>query len=452
MLQLPFLSTLRGKLTIWYLATMMSVVLMLSIVFSVLFWYTLNIQIDHHVHIVISEAENIVEQYVGNRRDDLLRNLVLGKGMTVILLSADGFPIIQTNSPDVAPTSEHITQQLMAENLSLTQPTHFTLQNMRYAAVKVQEAPGNGVLAVGYSLEIFDQTMRILYLLIGSVITFILIPFALLGLIRVRKHLQPLEETARLMDTISTKEALGQRLVIQGQTQELQSIVGAFNRMLGKIQLVFSREQDFFSDAAHTLKTPLAILRAQAEQLKEKSLRQEMLMTIDDANTTISDLLLLSRFENKKGEKTERFSLSEYLTECAELCRALGKKKSLSVNTQIEAGIHVSVQKNMFIRAINNIIHNAINYTPKNGHITISLETKNGVIELTIENTGSGLNTKEMKRVYERFFRGKNAAGQKGSGLGLSITKSVINNLKGTLVISSKPSGPTRVSIKLPKI
>lgn len=452
MLSSNFLTTLRGKLSVWYLASMLSVVMLLSTLFSGIFWYTLHEQIDHHLHIVISEAGNIVRQYVGPRRDDFLKSLVLGKGMTVMLLSEDGTPLIQTNSPDVALISEHKTQNLMARNdLLLATPTHFTMQNIRFAAIRVKESPGDGILAVGYSLDIVNQTFRTLILILVAITVLILIPFSIYGFQRMKKHLEPLETLAKTMATFTSKEELTHHLDLHAQTVELRQIIGAFNKMITKIQILFASEQQFFSDAAHTLKTPLAVLRSQVEQLREKSTQGKMLVTIDEAVITVNDLLLLSRSENLEPKFT-RFNLSTLLVDLIEITRVLAQQKDLKLTETVEANLYVHGDLTLFSRAISNLLHNAVDYTNHKGSINVTLTANDNEMVLTIQNSGKGLSATEQRRVFERFFRGKNVGEKKGSGLGLAITRSIVTRHHGQLKLNSKPAGPTKIIIVLPRV
>src|SRR3989344_7510294 len=106
-------NTLRGRLTLWYVASVGVIVLLLLLSVSGLFWVTLQDQIDHHVHIAVNEAKQVVENYTGEERDSLIKNLVSARGMTVVVLSPDGSPILETNSPDIAIVTEHQLQKIL---------------------------------------------------------------------------------------------------------------------------------------------------------------------------------------------------------------------------------------------------------------------------------------------------------------------------------------------------
>ena len=303
----PFhFTTIRSSLTFWFSTTSVSMFIVFAVLVSVLVTSVLNSQIDHHIHTVLIEANQIVRSYTGTERDTLLSQFVSTKGMTVLLLSADGAPIIQTNSYDLAPVSEHQAEQVLAiGDTAITAPVHFTAQNMRFAAIRVNETLGDGVLAVGYSLEVVNKTLTTLLVIIGGITALFLVSSVIFSSFLIKRSLQPLEIVAQTMEAISEKEELNTRLSEHARTEELCLISNAFNRMLEKIQSMFQSEQEFFSDAAHTLKTPLAVLRSQVETLNKESnsKKQALLDTIDRVVETTQDLLFITRIETAQAQK-----------------------------------------------------------------------------------------------------------------------------------------------------
>lgn len=456
----PFLfpfhfTTIRSRLTFWSFFTTFSVLIIFAVFVSVLIRSVLHTQIDHHIHTVITEANTIVESYAGIERDTLLSQFVSTRGMTVLLLSADGTPIVQTNSSDLAPVSEHQAEQVLARSdTATTLPVHFTIQNMRFAVVRVGNDPGNGVLAVGYSLEVINETITLLLGIIIGVTILFLIPCVIFSSLLIKHSLSPLESMAKTMEAISEKEELTTRLSEYAQTRELRLITEAFNRMLGKIQSIFQSEQEFFSDAAHTLKTPLAVLRAQVETLhKESDSKKKILLDIiDRAVETTQDLLFIARIGSAQTQKNTTISLSSMCEELGELASSLGEIKHLSVITTIEQNLHIHADPTLLRRAFSNIVHNAITYSPVGGRITLVLHADftSRQIVFFVTNEGIGIAKKELKKIFTRFYRGTSSKGTAGSGLGLAITKAVLEQLGGKTTIHSVPHKETRVTASIP--
>ena len=452
----PFhFTTIRSSLTFWFSATSVSMFIVFAVLVSVLVTSVLNNQIDHHIHTVLIEANQIVRSYTGTERDTLLSQFVSTKGMTVLLLSADGAPIIQTNSYDLAPVSEHQAEQVLAiGDTAITAPVHFTAQNMRFAAIRVNETLGDGVLAVGYSLEVVNKTLTTLLVIIGGITALFLVPSVIFSSFLIKRSLQPLEIVAQTMEAISEKEELNTRLSEHARTEELRLISNAFNRMLEKIQSMFQSEQEFFSDAAHTLKTPLAVLRSQVETLNKESnsKKQALLDTIDRAVETTQDLLFIARIESAQAQKNTTISLSSMCKELSELAASLGEIKHLVVTTDIEQNLHIQADTLLLRRAFSNIVHNAITYSPVGGRVTLALHADftSRQIVFFVTNEGMWIAKKELKKIFTRFYRGESSKGTAGSGLGLAITKAVIERLGGKITISSVPNKETCVTASIP--
>lgn len=447
------LRTLRGRLTLVYLFSSMLGFFLLAVVFLLFLSYTLRSQIDHHIHVVIAEAAQIVAEHAFARdeRDRLLRNFVSARGMTVVLLSADGAPILQTNSPDVAPVSEHELQKVMAlsENTN-AQPVHFSINTVRFVAMPIDVGGENGVLAVGYSTDVVSQTFRSVLLVVLVVLVVLVALFSLVEHHVLKHALFPLEQIAQTAQDITDSQSLGLRIQSLHATTELSAIVGALNAMLDRLQRVFTTEHTFFSDAAHTLNTPLAVLRAQTEKLSAVRApeKDSMLGAIDDLSHTIADLLLLSRIETHHRLKSERVSLRAVLSEVAELAQTLGEEKHLRVNTACSSDALVRCEPHLMRRALGNVVQNAVLYTGKGGCINISMKNiHNARAVVTIEDNGVGIAKRDLAHVTDRFYRGANGKTQKGSGLGLAITKAIVEHSRGTLQIDSTWGEGTRVTL-----
>lgn len=442
--------TLRGKLSLWYLSSMGLIIAIFLIATGFLFWLTLQAQIDHHVQVAVSEASEIVQNYQGSARDELLKNLVSTQGMTVIILSPDGAPVLETNSPDVALVTEHQLQKILtSSNLYESTPVHFTENSIRFAAMPVQISAGKGILAVGYSTQVLYATFSKMLAIVASIVALLLLPITFVGYQLLKKQLQPLESIAHQAQKVSDSSSLSKRIAIASATQELVAIKTALNTMLAQLERAFTSERQFFSDAAHTLKTPLAVLRSQIENspLSHK-MQLELLSTIDAVNDTIQDLIFLSKVGNR-SQNPERFSLTELVKDVVELTTTLGEDKALTVSADIQKNVYFIAHKKLFQRALSNFAHNAVSYNRKAGSIHLSLHQREDKITLIISDTGVGIKKSDQPHLFTRFFRGSNVSG-KGSGLGLAIAKAVIEDLGGNIRLESTLNKGTKVTISLP--
>jgi len=440
-------STLRGRLSLWYLTSVGLIILLFLIAVSSLFWITLKDQIDHHVHIAVNEAKQIVENYRGKERDDLIRNLVSARGMTVVVLSPDGSPILETNSPDIALVTEHQLQKVLtASSLYDSTPTHFTENNIRFAAMPATVSAGKGIVAVGYSTQILYATLYNMLLVVLGVIFFVVLPITFFGYKLLKKQLKPLESIAVQAKAVTDTSSLAKRITIVSPTYELKIIQEALNAMLSQLENIFDSERQFFSDAAHTLKTPLAVLRSQTENanLGQKD-REDVLKTIDKASDTIDDLLFLSRISSRP-QRLETVSLTEIMTDLSELANTLGEEKKLTISADIQKDVTIKADKQLLPRALSNIVYNAVAYNKPQGLIKLSLKKEAHLIKINVRDTGIGISQHDLSQIFSRFYRGVNTQG-KGSGLGLAISKAVIESLGGKIVVSSKQNHGTITTV-----
>lgn len=440
-------STLRGRLSLWYLTSVGMIIVLFLIAVSSLFWITLQDQIDHHVHIAVNEAKQVFENYRSEERDGLIKNLVSARGMTVVVLSPDGSAVLETNSPDIALVTEHQLQKLLtSSSLYNSIPTHFTENNIRFAAIPAQVSAGKGIVAVGYSTQVLYATLYRMLLVVAGVVFFVVLPITYFGYNLLKKQLKPLEAIAAQAKAVTDTSSLAKRIIIDSPTQELKTIQDSLNAMLTRLENIFTGERRFFSDAAHTLKTPLAVLRSQTENANlTQKIREDMLKTIDRANDTIGDLLFLSRISGKP-QKLETVSLSGILSDLSELANTLGEEKNLTISTDIQKDVTIKADKQLLQRALSNIVYNAVAYNWREGSVKLSLSEKSHRIDITVQNTGIGISKQDLPQIFSRFYRGTNVE-SKGSGLGLAISKAVVESLGGKISVFSSVNKGTTISL-----
>ncbi len=449
------LPTLRSRLTLLYIASIIGVFLLLSGLFSGLLWVALHNQIDHHIHIVTTQAEQVVNNFDGNQEELLLNNLVQMGGMSVVLISDNGKVISEKKSPDITSLSNSEIQEIRTESEKIGHhPIHFTIHGQRFGSAAVTLNGESALLAVGYSTKILQETFLQMVGIVVGVITLTLPLLAYFGYRLFKRYLHPLEVIADTAQQITHPKKLSSRVTGLPLTREVSAIVTSFNAMLGRLERIFESEHEFFSDAAHTLKTPLAVLRAKVEGLnKESSVKkQEMIEVIDSAVDTVQDLLLISRIETGTAGAAKKINLSLVVRELTELAESLAQDKSVTITSDIQEDIEMHVDERLIKKALGNVVHNAVQYVDQAGNIQISLAENQGHILMTVTNSGRGLNYDELSYVFERFYRGSNSqTNSKGSGLGLAITKAVVESYGGKIEFKAEKS-KTIVKLVVPSL
>jgi len=225
-------------------------------------------------------------------------------------------------------------------------------------------------------------------------------------------------------------------IAVQEAPEEVAPLVLAFNELLERQTRVIEQQKRFVADAAHQMRTPLAGLRTQAElalrlkdpQDTEASLRQ-LITSTKQATRLINQLLAMARAENQPPgpEASPKISLQKVVQEVVHewVPQALQKPVDLGLELDGE-DFSIRGQETLLREMLNNLIDNALRYTPVDGHVTVRLHRKDpGIVTLEVEDTGPGIPSHERQLVFDRFYRVL-GTGVDGSGLGLAIVREIV--------------------------
>ena len=216
-------------------------------------------------------------------------------------------------------------------------------------------------------------------------------------------------------------------------------------------------KKDFISYASHELKSPLTLIKGNAELLKHGMVKDEEYKKVvsniskqtDLMSNIIEDMLMLSRLENFKESQDVEMNLKEKINEILELMRPLIIKKNISIITNCE-NIKYNADPMDIMKLLKNIIENAVIYSKSNSKIEINLLRTNKMIIFIVKDNGIGIPLEHQERIFERFYRINPNNKKEGTGLGLAIVKHVVQKYKGKYIIKSKPNYGTTLQIELP--
>ncbi len=281
---------------------------------------------------------------------------------------------------------------------------------------------------------------------------------AIAGFIIIYKFTQSLHKLSNKMRQITHKN-LNQRITdIKGE-DEIGELANVFNRLLDRIHEAFQREQQFIGDVAHELKTPIANLRTSLEVgLQKKRTTEEYKDLINDAITetdrisnTLKSILDLAWSETPNDQKVaEKFNLSELMEELCEITQKMASQKDITAKFQIDNGIYLVGYKEKLARALLNVIENSVKYTPKQGSVDVELEKIHNKAIISVKDTGNGIEKEEQDKIFDRFYRGSKTDKVFGAGLGLAISKSMINLHNGEIKVDSKVGKGSTFIISIP--
>ena len=223
-------------------------------------------------------------------------------------------------------------------------------------------------------------------------------------------------------------------------------IMENINKMATELQKNEVLKMDFISNVSHEIKTPLAVIQNYSSLLQDPNLngetRKEYAKTLMQASKRISDLitniLKLNKLENQEiQEKHQAFNLTEALAESVVEFESIIEKKNLELNCDFD-DITIFSSKSLLEIIWNNLISNAIKFTPNNGKINISLKRINNNVEIKVADTGCGISPETGTRIFEKFFQGDTSHSIQGNGLGLALVKKVIDVLGGEISVQSE--------------
>lgn len=266
--------------------------------------------------------------------------------------------------------------------------------------------------------------------------------------------LAPLKNLTKSISAIDQGK-LHQRVVLPQAEGEVLQLTESFNHMLERLQESFEIQQNFSANAAHELKTPLAVLKTslQVLQMEEQpSLEEYQEFTcavksgVERLTGIVDALLSLTQSEAEGiAEKTELYAILEQI--CTEL---LPQAKADGITLTL-SGEPVFIEGNsvLLYRVFFNLVENAVKYNKENGCVDIFLSRDKNGLKVRITDTGIGMSRESLCHVFEPFYRADQSRSQKipGFGLGLSVVKTVLERYQGKIFVESKEGGGTKVTV-----
>lgn len=249
---------------------------------------------------------------------------------------------------------------------------------------------------------------------------------------------------------------LGERLDEGRFDRELRSLVRGFNTMLSRLEGAFERQKEFFSNASHTLKTPVSIIKSYCDVVLSRERRneeyREALLQISKVAKgmarIIDQILDLSRLDSREFLKSSNIDLLGIAEDVVRLLSpsAIEKGVTLSFNGK---RIEVEGNRERLLEALTNIVDNSIKYNRPKGSVDIRVDSRDGWALITVSDTGIGIADDERERIFDRFYRGSGGEGE-GKGLGLSIARAIIEHHGGRIEVESEVGKGSRFFIFLP--
>ncbi|OGC50061.1 hypothetical protein A2716_01155 [candidate division WWE3 bacterium RIFCSPHIGHO2_01_FULL_40_23] len=315
-----------------------------------------------------------------------------------------------------------------------------------------------GTIVMGHPVDIFQNALNQLRNLAFLLILFLILPSILFGYLLASNATYPLLNLSKKMQRITT-ENLSERVEIPSKSSETFQLVESFNNLLNTINESFNREKEFIGEAAHEIKTPLTIIKSNAEVTLSKERTQkeyeasltQVLTYTEELSKSVSGLIDLAWSRTKDIQKHfKRVNLSFALKEVCDNARYLCENKGLSLKCSIEDDLFVTGKEEKLSQVFYNLLDNAVKYTTEGGNIIIELSKKGDLAVVKVFDSGVGIDKKELETIFDRFYRSEGNKNIKGHGLGLSIASSIIKAHNGTIEAESERNKGTIFTVTLP--
>ena len=329
-----------------------------------------------------------------------------------------------------------------------------TITQARSGPVRVRL--GASLKSIQHAAETTDRLM-----LINLLVALVMAPLG--GYWLALRATRPLKEMIRTADRLRPQE-MEERLPLSSTDDEIDQLSRSFNRLLDRIAEYLIKRQDMLANSAHELRTPLAALRSTAELAlnsdrsvdEYRELLDSIVSECGNLEQLVNQLLLLSETEAAHFEsRGEIVDLSRITSEACDMFGAVAESRDIVLETKISENVEVDGSRLHLRQLLNNLIDNAIKFIPGPGRVTVELAASESGNQLTVSDTGVGIDAEEQKHLFERFYRGDRARRRntptRGTGLGLSICRAITEAHGGTIDVQSQPGQGTTFSVKLPR-
>ena len=244
---------------------------------------------------------------------------------------------------------------------------------------------------------------------------------------------------------------------------EIQSLAQTFNEMGSKVAASQQSQRDFVANVSHELRTPLTSIQGFAQAILDgtassgAALKQAAQVIYEEAgrmHRLVVDLLDLARLDSGSAPlDRQSIDVKGLMREVVEKMAPLASSARVSLTMDADTGIKISGDHDRLTQVLTNLLDNAIKHTPEDGQVRVSATSEKGDAKLIVSDTGPGIPPEEATRIFERFYqvdKSRKAGGGRGSGLGLSIARQIVQAHRGTIHVESEPGFGSRFVVRLP--
>lgn len=435
------LSKLYLQIYIYFLA----VVVIINVLIPMMLFRPMNkpphVEMTRHVIYIIEYIRNYNTSE--NNLPSLLRSLSEKTNCDISLYDKNG-KIIITTEKYKKDLDENIIKKLN--------------NNQDYTIDEFDEGPGKGpfilfsehkdlyysYIGIFHRHRPISQTRFLFILLFCSILLSILV-YPL-----VRYLTKPLEEITEKALKFSMGDFTGiENNITPKGNDEIATLTGAFYHMANELAAIIEGKKELISDISHELGSPLSRMRLAVQLIEDKvnenqipSIKnvEKLTKNIEEMSKLVKELLDFSRMDKGYNLKIEAVNLEELITGVIQKFQLFIEKKDIKINIENKNNMsHVFIDRNRISRVIENLLNNAIDYSPVSGKIDIILVKNNGHFSVSIKDEGPGISEDNKEKIFEPFFREDSSRTREtgGTGLGLAIVEKIITLHGGKIMVEN---------------
>lgn len=341
--------------------------------------------------------------------------------------------------------------------------TTTNLQALQYRIARQRiQVNGRGFqIVAAVPTEPFDQALDNFRVVERRFLPPLAVLASLLGFWLSGRALAPVNRIIEGAERVGVRN-LSKRLEVPHAKDELRRLTETLNAMLDRIEVSVKRITQFTADASHDLRTPLALIRTNAElalrRPRSESEYQEalcrILATSEETTEMIEKLLMLARADANVAQfRRELVSLYPALQRAAQKAHVLARGKGLTFLASVVPYSHCILgDEGALERLFLSILDNAIKYTPAGGEVSLEFHLASGHAVIEVRDTGIGIDPEDLPHVFERFYRADRTRSSetRGSGLGLAIARWIVERHGGSIELQNGAGRGTHVKISIP--
>jgi heavy metal sensor kinase len=462
--------SIRWRLTLWYGAVLAAVLLLFGGSVYLTMRQAFLSRVDGGLEAELQEVADDIEAIADRAKlvQQLTRRFARHGAYEFQLNGARGEPIARGSRlgatalpvPRVPRSLEHL--DFESAPLGTRQVQLGSLGRWRVASRLVAGAAGTGtVLAqVAAPLEPIERELAELLAVLLLTGPLALAAALLGGYLLARQALAPVDRMVAAAEQITAAQ-LDKRLEVPNPDDELGRLATTLNGMIARLERSFDEIRRFTADAAHELRTPLAVMRSAAEVAlrsdrdpeQYRRVLEDQLEEVTRMTRLAERLLFLCREDAGLTATAHRpVQLDRVVCAAADHMKAVADARGLSLTVERLDPCNVRGDEGHLRRLLYNLLDNAIKYTPAGGSITVSAVASDGGVRLVVADTGIGIAAEHLSHVFDRFCRldPARALDADGAGLGLAISQAIARAHDGTIAVESVSGQGTRVTLALP--